>query len=214
MAIAYDSSTASSGGSATSRTFSHTCSGSDRILFVATLSGGGDIVTGATYNSVSMTQVGKVLLGTDNELYLHYLIAPATGSNNVVVSMSGTAYIQCAATSFTGANQSSQPDASTTSYNPSTSSLTTTVTTIADNCWLVEAGRAMDTSSIGAGSGTTLRIGDYLCCMLDSNGARTPAGSQSLVFTGGASGRMGNVMASFSPSTGGSSVNSNFFALM
>lgn len=58
MAIAFDATTTSSLGSAvTSITFSHTCTGSNRILFVCTANNGGANVTGVTYNGVAMTNI-------------------------------------------------------------------------------------------------------------------------------------------------------------
>jgi hypothetical protein len=60
MAIAVDATSQDHSATATSLTFSHTCSGSNRILFVGIV---GDIttdtVTGVTYAGVSMTLVGK-----------------------------------------------------------------------------------------------------------------------------------------------------------
>jgi hypothetical protein len=200
MAISYDTSAYHGGTNATSITFAHVDGvGSNRILWVGILTGGGDTVTGVTYNGVAMTQASKnTSMPSTNVLYLYYLVNPATGSNNIVVSQTGSGYLNAASTSYFGASQTGQPDASTTNYSAATSALTTTVTTIADNCWTVMAGRAMDSSTISAGTGTTLRVGTYLVCMLDSNGPKTPAGSTSLVFINN-TGRVGSAMASFSP---------------
>src|SRR5438067_591060 len=114
MAIGFD---ASSGGFVNTSgplTISHTCGGSNRILLVGVeISVGGETVTGVTYNSVAMTQINLQDLNgsTFRNTYLFYLIAPATGANNIVVSASGgTGNIYAAAASYTGVDQSSPLD--------------------------------------------------------------------------------------------------------
>ena len=54
---AFDAAGSGPSTSATSLTWSHTCAGANRILFVGFLSNG--TVTGVTYNGVAMTQVGS-----------------------------------------------------------------------------------------------------------------------------------------------------------
>src|SRR5512143_873822 len=120
MAIAHDNSTTSSfagPGTSTSLTYSKTNTGSDLVLWVfvecARISGGsvaGFTLT-CTYNSVSMTEIrsgtttGAVLQtsSTSAGSCLFYLLGPATGANNVVVTLSGTAdRILSGASSYTG----------------------------------------------------------------------------------------------------------------
>lgn len=198
MAIAYDSSSYGEASGVNSVTYSHTCSGSDRLLFVGALSQGSDNLTGITYNGVSMTQVNKQAKGSDY-LYLYYLIAPATGANNVVVSRSGsTGVLWSTSSSYTGARQSSVPDAQATTSNSGTS-ITGTVTTVSDNCWLV--GTAFcDNLGYSAGTGTTLRQ-TQSTVIFDSASATTPAGSDSLIINC-TNGNNAICVASFAP-TGG-----------
>lgn len=201
MAIAVDA-TSSGSASATSVTVAHTCSGSDRILFVGLwVQINSDVVTGVTYNGVAMTQVGKVVNAGTEALYLYMLVAPASGTNNIVASKTGSELIQLGAASYTGAKQTGQPDASTTNTGSGTS-LTTSVTTVADNSWLILS--AKHTGAASAGTNTTLRIdqsGNGQASIYDSNAAQTPAGSKSLQTTTGASQTYAHVMASFSPAT-------------
>ena len=110
--IAFDAQ-AKSSTTGTSLTYSHTTSGSNRMLIVASSSNGGDHITGVTYNAVAMTQVAKLAVGA-NYLYLHYLIAPATGANNVVVSSGSSVVLVSCAASYTGVLQSGFPDSSAT----------------------------------------------------------------------------------------------------
>ena len=200
MAIAFDTITTPANVTATSLTFSHTTTGANRILFVGILTGGGDIVTGVTYAGVSMTLVNKNILASGNVIYLYVLVAPASGANNVVVSQSASAFLDAAAISYTGAKQSGQPDANTTGAGTGTS-LTTTLTTIADNSWTVEIFRDPNLNQIPtAGAGTTLRNNTQYVSILDSNGPKTPAGSTSLIANVTSSSTdLGTVMASFAP---------------
>lgn len=205
MAIALDAAT--DGGlvnPGTSLTFSHTTSGSNRILFVAAFGPSTDILTGATYNGVSMTLIDKTAVGGDLYIYLWYLIAPATGANNVVISASGSAQIQGGAISYTGAKQTGQPDASNKSNTDTTGTPTISVTTVADNSWAVLALRPSVGGTPTAGAGSTMRVAPTDgFAMADSNAAITPAGSYSMTInvTGSAGNAM--VIASFAPDTGG-----------
>lgn len=214
MAIAYDSGTNSTMASGTTVTFSHTCSGTDRILFVGAWSRGTD-VSGVTYNGVSMTACGTgINIGPDGDRFrMYYLVAPATGTNSVVVTgNSGAALVAGTSVSYTGASQTGQPDGYFTTTG-SGSSYTGTITTTADNSWAVMMVRTVTTGTSTAGSGTTRRTNtDGHFQLFDGNGAKTPAGSYSLNATS-SSQSYGVVMTSFSPSIT-STVNSNFFAFM
>lgn len=106
MAVAYDAGSNFGGGQAgaTSKTWAHTCSGSDRILIVfVTLSPGAGALdpTSITYNGVALSKLGSVD-GSSSRIGLWYLIGPATGTNNIVVTFaSATAWYSWAG-SFTG----------------------------------------------------------------------------------------------------------------
>ena len=107
MAIALDVGTSGgNNGGGTSHTYSHTCTGSNLILFVGvSTNSSSDLITGVTYNSVAMTLVDKQAGTSTNYSYLFYLINPATGANNVVVSASSSTTIYSGAVSYTGAKQ-------------------------------------------------------------------------------------------------------------
>lgn len=159
MAVARDASTQAtvSGSGVTNYTFSHTCSGSNRVLFVGVYDGAGDTTTSVTYNSVAMTQIGKIALDAETPfIYVYGLVAPATGSNTVSITRSGTgSVIGGAATSYTGVAQTGFPDASTTNHSFG-GTLTTTVTTVAANT-LIYSFVMSDNRFSGtpAGTGTT-----------------------------------------------------------
>jgi len=199
--IAYDNASHSGFLNGTSNNLSHTTAGSDRLLMVYIFSTI-DNITGVTYNGVSATFVQKQLMtGAAAGQYIHeyILINPASGANNVTVTSSSGMGGYISAVSYTGARQTSQPDNSAKQAANPVTSLTTSVTTVADNCWLV--GYAYVNGSMTAGTATTLRGGSVANVLqaMDSNGAKSPAGSYSLI-TNCSSGFAGHVIASIAPS--------------
>ena len=198
MAIAYD--TSADGGEVnpgTSLSWSHTCTGSQRLLVVACRGGlgEGDRITGVTYNSVSMTQVGTAIRpGDENVVSLYYLLNPNTGTNTVEITLT-SGYMEGESASYTGVKQLDQPDSSNTGIQENNASITVSTTTVADNSWVIGS----FFGGIGeptAGSGTTERED----LTYDNNAAKTPAGSVSLTVQGGDGGSdWATVMASFAP---------------
>lgn len=195
MAIAFDAATNSfSGTSGTSYTFSHTTSGSNRFLVVYAGVPLTDIITGVTYAGVSMTLAQKNQTSGDRWLYLYYLANPASGANNVVISSSGSDALLGSASSYTGV-LGGYDNSSTGTGNAS--SITTTLTTVADNCWTACIVQTLDT--VSAGSSTTARAQSGGRGLYDSNAAITPAGSTSLHVTINSSQQFAWCMISFSP---------------
>ena len=155
MAIAHDSTTQGNG--FTPLTFSHTVSGTDTLLVVFATANSGQTITGVTYNGVSMTQKGSFIqdsAGPKN--YCFYLVNPATGANNVVVTASSSV---CPATaiSYTGVDQTTPIDAYTTTASAATTSYTSTITTNSTNSWVVASSRTGNGFTLTAGANTVLR---------------------------------------------------------
>lgn len=171
MAIAFDAA-ANGGGTG----YTHTCSGTNRFMYFS-VNGGGTSTTGVTYNGVSATKIDE-----SATKYSHwYLINPASGSNTVATTPTSPALCS---SSYTGVKQSGQPDATTAIVEHTNSqSETVSVTTVADNCWVLMTFGDNNQGTISAGANTTLRtsasnVGQGI---LDSNAAKTPAGSVSLI---------------------------------
>jgi hypothetical protein len=139
MAIAFDATTHTEQGSVSSFSFNHTCTGTDRILFVAVWTiTNTRTTTAVTYNSVSMTNVpGATIVGSDgNQLSLWYLINPASGTNAVAVTCSGSNFPSARAVSYTGAQQSGVPDASGEATGTATN-FSNSLTSVANDTWHV-----------------------------------------------------------------------------
>lgn len=123
MAVAFDAVGPSSAGAtaagATSVTFAHTCTGSNTLLIVGTAVGvNGTPATSATYAGVTMTSLGKV--STNNQasgfVEMWYLVAPATGTNNVIITSGAGADFSAGSISFTGVDQTTPVGTPVTSF--------------------------------------------------------------------------------------------------
>ena len=205
MAIALD---AVSNGTATTTsplTWSHTCTGSDLILVVGVniYSAGTPNCSGVTYNGVSLTLIGskRTYFSELGQISLWYLLNPVTGANTVSVSFTGTvANCDAGAVSYTGVAQSGQPDAvagatTQTSANPSV-----TVTTVADNCWVVGLlGNTSGPSTANLTERYTPNASGFEGSYQDTNAPKTPAGGQAIGWTDAAPGSWSMQAASFAP---------------
>lgn len=122
-ALAIDAASSAGCGACTSLSWSHTVSGTNRLLVVGP-SGydTSDTVTGVTYNSVAMTVVPSSSTSTGNHTVSQYgLIAPATGTNTVLVSVTGQMTdIGAGAVSFTDAHQTTPFGTAATATGSST----------------------------------------------------------------------------------------------
>lgn len=180
MAILHDSSAKGTIDANTSLTFAHTCTGSNLILFVGVdIASASDLVSGVTYNGVTMTRIDIQIIGgaANRTLYLYYLIAPATGANDVVISTSSGVDIRGVSASYTGAKQSAQPDAHDKGSADSTS-ITKALLTVADGCWMIST-MNNDNGVPTAGSGVTSRQVQSPIGIGDSNADITPPQSYS-----------------------------------
>jgi len=194
MAIAFDSSTIG-GNNVTS--YSHTCTGSDRILFVSVANRNFN-TSSVTYNGVPLTLIGSQLNCQGHAgLQLWYLINPASGANNIVLN--GGEFNSVAA-SYTGVAQTGAID-STAQGSDADTSTTVSTTVVASNCWLVGAGWCFGTSPSTnktlRGSGT-FYYNNETAFLIDSNGP-VGTGLQSAQFNGSNSVGTGGVLASFAP---------------
>ena len=126
---------ADTSGGATTQASSKTVSvdvgtGNNRLLLVWVSGGGVAQVTTATYDGVSMTNLGT---GTSGSPYHHSmrcfsLVNPSSGSNNLIVSQSSNSHIAVHAISFKNAHQSTPTIVTTNGGFASTTTLGITPT--------------------------------------------------------------------------------------
>lgn len=196
--IAFDSATGGTPTTATSLTISHTASGNDRFALVGirTSTNNTDVVTGVTYGGVAMTRIGTVASGSVRA-YLYGVIAPATGAQNVVASLSGSNAVDGVVATYTGVSQFRFPDATNTQQGGGTSGSVST-TTVGDGAWvaafLYEVSGAAFTGYTG-----TARVASRNNTIVDNNGPKSPAGAVSLGGTWAANTEFTFVSCSFMP---------------
>lgn len=188
MAIAYD--TSSEGGALGASPFSwnHTVTGSNAILFVQSYeTGTSQRTSGVTYNGNAMTSIAYQNNGSDRGLRLWYILIPSPDGNAHSITVTSSEVTSGSAVSYTGVNQSGQPDSFANSA-PSGVTATQATTVVASNCWLVGTFMDVGFATSTAGTGTTLRVVINNAnpwgqgAMLDSNGT-VGTGSQSLQAT-------------------------------
>jgi len=112
MALAHDADSSSSGTAVSTLTWSHINAGDLLVVGVDTFYIAArysiQAVTGITYNGVALTKIDAQDAGVYCRSELWYLIAPAAGTHDIVVTLADvTGYIVGGATSWTGADQSS-----------------------------------------------------------------------------------------------------------
>lgn len=202
-----------------SLSWSHTTSGADRLLFVGVsatdATDANSLVSSVTYNSVSMTEAVErqctTCAGTiDYTASAWYLAGPATGSNTVSVTLGGTSdYVCGGAISLTGVDQSSPLDATNSGIVNSGATITTDVTTVADNAWVLDVVVSSDSAAdLAPGGGQTQRweysnVFDNFTGGGSNEGPKTPAGAVTMSWTHGATEDGAIAAASFKPATGG-----------
>lgn len=161
MAIAFDAAGGAkdNSGGVTSLTFAHTTSaGSDRLMVVTAGSNTTSVPTvdDVKYNGDQLIEVDEKFEGTNVRLALWYMVAPDSGTNNVVVTWSGTGtgagqQLNAVSQTYTGASQTGQPDSNGFDIFSNEDPFAVSTTVVASNCWLAGAFQG-STGEIAAGS--------------------------------------------------------------
>lgn len=198
FAIAFDA--GSNNVPPTNTSWSHTCTGSNRILFCTGRAPTTD-PTAISYNSGALTKTRNSLSFDSGFCFHWYRIAP-DASGALTIAITGPTNPSAVGLSYTGALQSGVPDASNTASVSGANALAVTVTTVLDNCWVV--GSATDTNGAGvtsAGANTTLRATvNNSMKGYDNGGPQTPAGAVTLnVSDTSSAANLGWIAASFPP---------------
>lgn len=176
-AIAFDTATGAAGSGSATRSWSHTCTGSDLILLVGTGCNSGT-VSSITYGGTGLTKIANISNGTVGEVELWGLVGPPAGTATVLVTNSVPTYVSGISASYTGVNQSALPSihGTSTANNPLSVSLTTTV----DKSWLVLIGKndaTVDVFSSGTNGTDRYTPNGGITAWGDTNGPKSPAGT-------------------------------------
>lgn len=201
FAIAFDNVVIKTLG-ASPNTQAFTVTGSDPYLVGAAWVGSVGYSTAYSYNSVAATKEADVV-GSVGASYYHsmwYLLNPATGSNTI--SVSAPSSVALAATSYSGVAGGREAGSTNTNLNSSTISTSTTV--VASNCWLVSSA-SCDGNPTGGGTNNTQRtsaLGNWF--MGDSNATvGTGAQTATTACATGAGNYNSMITISISPTAGG-----------
>lgn len=164
--------------SGTSHTFLHTCTGTDRFLVVSCRLVSGAIDATCTYNGVAMTQNANQTYGFGGGRLISFTLTnPASGSNNVVISVGTTSMIDGSSVSYTGVSQTGQPEVVTPNSSVGATSVNPSITTITNNSWhisLISQNNRPITITVGT-ERTTDDSSNYQT-IVDSNSPISPAG--------------------------------------
>ena len=195
-------------GSATigSTTASYTVGAEANHLLALVVVGGlnTDTVSAATYGGQSMTLTGKCVANANRYLYIFHLLNPPSGANAFNITDGGN-FNNGFAMDYAGVNQSGQPDASGTVAGTAVTTLSKTLTTTADNCWLISGIFAAASGNLTAGANTTIRLQNgQSSASADSNSVQTPPGNFAQTFnSSGTWADASLIVAAFSPAPGG-----------
>jgi hypothetical protein len=182
--VAFDAAASASASVGTTRTWSHTCTGADRLLLVfVEIASTSDLVTGVTYNGVAMTRIDNWGDFSTMTLYLYALVAPSTGANNVVVSSSSIAIAGCSY-SVTGANASTTLDVTFHGNSSATNSrLWGPTTTVTDRALVALFGWNSAEVPVAGANLTNRSVVNREAFVGDRGGITTPAGDVYLTQT-------------------------------
>lgn len=185
-------------------TWNHTCTGSNLLIAMqAETNKTTTPVTAMKYNTVAGTKVtGASAVDGTNGITVdnYYLLAPATGSNQVSITWTTGSSVNLigGAISFSGVQQSGVPDASGTASGAvgagNSNQPSKAITTVADNCFGIACVGVNDNSALTQGASQTKSwevdesgspfhtgAGSY-------RGPQHPAGSMTMNFTGAVNG--------------------------
>lgn len=161
MAVAFDAVNNSNrwgAGSSNTITVSLAVSGSDRFISNGTSTNQPVSPSTVTYNGDALSAIASKT-DTDYDIWTYGLIAPDTGTNDLVVTLSGaTVFVHGKAISYTGVDQTDAiGDTSTNGANSGTA-ITQLIDTTVANSWIVDyVTEGSDGATVSADDGQTIR---------------------------------------------------------
>jgi len=220
MALAYDATTKQdSSGYVNSLTFSHTCTGSDLglIVQIACRTGVADI-SGVTYNGVAMTASATAENTNVCGVTTWKLIAPASGANDVVVSLGGYKLLTAVASSFSGANQTTLVEAVNGGNATYSDAPSNAVTTLTDGAIVIDGLNLQGARTVTVGASQTDRSNSdhtdaNLGQMVVSTEPQATAGSTTMSHSWTSGDNWAHVLLAIKPAAAGATTNSDFLLM-
>lgn len=219
MAIAYDNGVAATFvNPGTSSTVAFSVTGDLIIAGVWTNSNPGTVAV--SYGGDALTQIGSsVADGNGNKVHLFRLSSPKTGTNNLVATTTNSTHIALYGQSYSGVDQSSPIDNSSSGSVPVNSppwQFSATVSSSSDNCWAVLVGRDNAEGNLNAVSGCIERpIVAGSIQAFDTNAPKTPSGgiTMTLVSTGSRAYTGTYIIAALKPASAAASPTSSLMMM-
>jgi len=192
------------GGTTASLTYRFTVgTGANRLLVVNLIGDTSvDDISSVTYAGTPLTLLQKIQSPSNNWQYLYYLLNPASGSNNVVITAASSHYLLSQAASWYNIKQSAQPDAITTNTAAVTStSITTSLTTVAPGALVLQG--IWSNGHLAAGTGATPIVADAAFggagIFVSGQSPVSPAGNVDMTTVSDGNNSTGVIMVSFAP---------------
>lgn len=214
MAIAFNSQSTVNSITSDSLTFALNNTAGDFVIAAGTdRVSATSLVTGVTYGGTALVAGPRVQCPSDRIMTSWYWdnASPApTGSNNVVVTASSSTALRWSAYSYSGVDYN-DPLAGTsdTSTGTAVTTISTDITTTADNAWMFtflkdNTGGKTITSSTGDSIRMTTDAGGQSAA--DTGGAITPAGANTMTLNWTGNTNVGAVAIAFKPAASSSSI--------
>lgn len=145
--------------------------GANRMIFVgAQVYTTGDVITGITYGGVAMTRIAYTDEPAGRETVFYVLKNPLPGSNNIVITRTGTTQTDYVAVVYSGVNQDVNFDG--TAKVGSGNTIVANPTKTRANSWLIIHGQT-NGGTITAGVSATLTVNGTSQVIADNQGIST-----------------------------------------
>ena len=154
--IAHDATVSAAAAVASSLTYAHTVSGSDRLLVVG-VGTNSSTLSSITYAGPTLTAVAETDAEGGIRGYMQRLVAPTTGANNVVVTFVDLSNITSTASSYTGVDQTTPVDTPATAVSTAGSTAPSVVVTSATDDLVIDAVHDDGVGTITVDAGQTER---------------------------------------------------------
>lgn len=161
-----------------------------------------DKVLTVTYGLAAMSQTEVVQVPSDRFIYTYGLLAPASGSNNLVITVSADCLIQAYATEYFGVETSGFPDSHAHGTASSASAVSAADTVVGTGAWIHGFHRE-NSGATDTWTGMTQMLDESQGLHVADTNGTVSAGSNTITATTGGSLNHGLVLTAFIPVGGG-----------
>lgn len=208
MAVTYDAVSQGTIGGAASQTISHTVgSGSNRLLYVFSIClNSTDFLAGGsvTYNGTSLgSAIGSATVSGNSYMYVWRMVAPPSGTANVVVTPSASAFLHTFCISVADADQSTPEGTITSTATGFPTSPNTTAVTTASGGMAIGMVSRKSTGVTFTAQGADTQIGTTQSAGVSTSAASYEADSTGLGWAFDGSSSLIHLVVPVNPAAGG-----------